>query len=154
MKCFNNPLRLIQLAFTKWNNLYITYSLLAGCLEQMYESLDFILAVGRCNSPFAQSIKMQKCETKRGNVRSYTGCLSTTVMDREILLLLSFHISPWQAQMINHLMQKTKNSIIKLISKLQYIFKNCLWERGVGGERLIKPKKAGIREGQARFYPA
>ena len=112
----------------------------------MYESLDFILAVGQCNSPFAQNIKMQKCKTKRGNVRSYTGCLSTTVMDREILLLLSFHILLWQAQMINHLMQKTKNSIIKLISKLQNILKNCLWERGVGGGRLAKPKKAGIKE--------
>ena len=112
----------------------------------MYESLDFILAVGQCNSPFAQNIKMQKCKTKRGNVRSYTGCLSTTVMDREILLLLSFHILLWQAQMINHLMQKTKNSIIKLISKLQNILKNCLWERGVRGGRLAKPKKAGIKE--------
>lgn len=78
----------MESAFTKWNNLHITYPLLAGCLEQMDESLDFILAIGQCNSPFAQNIKMQKCETKRGNVRSYTECLSTTVMDPEILLVL------------------------------------------------------------------
>lgn len=88
MKCFNKPLRLIQLAFTKWNNLYIIYPLLVGCLEQIYESLDFILAFGERNSPFAHNIKMQKCETKRSNVRSYTGCLSTIVMDQEILSLI------------------------------------------------------------------
>lgn len=46
--------------------------------------------------------------------------------------------------MINYLMQqkKKKKSIIKLISRLQYSFKNCVWGRSVGGGKLAKPKES------------